>query len=125
MTETTERLPEALPKILCRLDDIPDREGKGFALAGAKGPIDIFVVRRGDAVFGYHNVCPHVGTPLDWVDDRFMTLDKSHILCATHAAEFRIEDGLCVAGPCVDDSLTPIELEVRDGNVVLTDLAPE
>src|SRR3546814_7157491 len=41
MTETTERLPEALPRIICRLDDIPDLEGKGFELAGPKGPIDM------------------------------------------------------------------------------------
>lgn len=124
MTTPAERRPETLPRILCRLGDIPDREGKGFEIAGPDGPIDIFVVRRGAAVFGYRNVCPHVGTPLDWVDDRFMTFDKAHILCATHAAEFRVEDGLCIAGPCLGDSLAPVEIELRDGDVVLVGLSP-
>ena len=48
-----------------------------------------------------------------------MSLDKSHILCATHGAEFRIEDGFCVLGPCRGQSLEPISVSVRDGDVVL------
>ena len=42
---------------------------------------------------------------------------RAHILCTTHGALFNIDDGLCIAGPCVDDHLTPIATEVRDGAV--------
>ena len=113
---------DALPTDLCRLDDIPDGEAKGFEIDRPEEIIDIIVVRRGAHVFGYRNSCPHIGTPLNWVDDRYMTLDRKYILCATHGAEFRVEDGYCIAGPCAGDSLTPIDLELHDGAVVLRGL---
>jgi nitrite reductase/ring-hydroxylating ferredoxin subunit len=108
-----------IPQQLCRLEDIPDGEGRGFDIEEGDDLLEIFVVRRGARVHGYRNDCPHIGTPLNWVDDQFMTLDKTHILCATHGAEFRIEDGYCLAGPCMGESLTPVDVAVENGAVVL------
>ena len=106
-----------MSRVLCRLEDIPDGEGRGFATDG-DGP-DILVVRQGGQVHCFLNSCPHTDSPLDWVENQFMSLDKSHILCATHGAEFRIEDGFCVLGPCRGQSLAPVALSIRDGEVVL------
>jgi nitrite reductase/ring-hydroxylating ferredoxin subunit len=114
-----------MSRVLCRLDEIPDGEGRGFALDRddaerlAGGAADMFVVRQGDRVFGYANACPHLASPLDWIENQFMTADKTRILCATHGAQFNIADGLCVAGPCEGDSLTPLRVSVRDGAVTL------
>lgn len=94
--------------VLCRLEDIEDGEGKGFALKQDGARQEIFVVRDGTQVFGYRNLCPHAGTNLDWQPDRFMNGDGSYIMCHTHGALFRIEDGFCVAGPCAGMSLTPV-----------------
>lgn len=105
-----------MSRILCRLEDIPDGEGMGFEMDGGD---DIFVVRKGQRVHGYVNSCPHAASPLDWVENQFMSLDKSHILCATHGAEFRIEDGHCVLGPCLGKSLDRVSVSVRDGQVEL------
>ena len=74
-------------------------------------------IRQGDTVFAYVNSCPHVGTPLDMWPGRFLTRDGEYILCATHGALFRIEDGHCVAGPCVGRGLTPIDTRVANGVV--------
>jgi nitrite reductase/ring-hydroxylating ferredoxin subunit len=106
-------------KTLCRLEDITDGEGKGFEIEHDGKVLDIFVVRQGDRVIGYHNVCPHVTTPLNWADGSFMTLDRKYILCDTHGAEFQIEDGHCISGPCIGDRLTPLTVELVDGQVVL------
>ncbi len=106
-----------MSRILCRLEDIPDGEGRGFEMDD--GGDDIFVVRRGERAFGYVNSCPHTDSPLDWVENQYMSLDKSHILCATHGAEFRIEDGFCVLGPCRGKSLAPVAVTVRDGDIVI------
>lgn len=81
----------------------------------------MFVVRKGDNVFGYVNICPHARTPLDWTPDQFMTHDKTNLMCATHGAQFRIEDGFCIAGPCLGLSLTPVPIEVSSGDVVIAD----
>jgi nitrite reductase/ring-hydroxylating ferredoxin subunit len=96
---------------LCCLEDIPVDGDKGFTL----GTRSLFVVRTADGVFGYENVCPHQGTPLDWMPDRFLTLDKTLIQCATHGAQFQIEDGHCVAGPCVGADLQKVPLTLVDG----------
>ncbi|MBE9558143.1 MAG: Rieske (2Fe-2S) protein [Proteobacteria bacterium] len=106
-----------MSRVLCQLEDITDGEGRGFEMDG--GGDDIFVVRRGERAHGYVNVCPHAASPLDWVENQFMNIDKSHIMCATHGAEFRIEDGFCVQGPCRGKSLAPVAVTVRDGHVVL------
>ncbi len=110
-----------MSEVLCRLEEIPDGAGRGFEVTGGEGEeaVEIVVVRQGDTVYGYVNSCPHVGTPLNWVEDRFMSLDGKYILCATHGACFRIADGYCVAGPCRGESLTPVRVAVREGQVVL------
>ena len=94
--------------VLCRLEDIDDGEGKGLTLKQDGARQEIFVVRDGARVYGYRNLCPHAGTNLDWQPDRFMNGDGSYIMCHTHGALFRIEDGFCVTGPCAGESLTPV-----------------
>ena len=93
---------------LCRLTDIPDGEARGFTVETPTGKCDILVHRDGDAVRGYVNSCPHVGSPLDWAPDRFIALDGFHLACGTHGALFRPQDGYCVSGPCAGDSLEAV-----------------
>ena len=105
-----------MSRTLCLLDDIPDGEGRGFEIVDGD---DIFVVRRGAQVYGYVNICPHAASPLDWVENQFMSLDKSHILCATHGALFEIADGKCVYGPCLGRSLAPVKIRIEKNKVFL------
>ena len=102
-------------QVLCQLSDIADGAGKGFELQGPKGSYLVFVIRKGDKVYGYQNVCPHLGTPLDWAPDSFLDLSGQYIRCATHGAMFRIEDGYSVSGPCEGDTLEPIKIILNDG----------
>ncbi len=41
-----------------------------------------------------------IESPLNWTPDRFLDLERKQIICATRGAVFRIDDGLCVDGPC-------------------------
>jgi len=112
-------LPEAAGTPLCRGDEIEDGAARGFTV-GERG-LRILVARRGAALHAYVNRCPHVGTPLDWSDDEFMDTERRHLLCATHGALFRVDDGVCVAGPCQGDRLEPFPIAVRDGTVYALD----
>lgn len=85
----------------------------------------MFVVRRDGDVFGYINICPHARTPLDWTPDQFLNRDRTYLLCATHGAQFRIEDGACIAGPCPGASLTPVPVAVESGNIVVSGDIPD
>jgi nitrite reductase/ring-hydroxylating ferredoxin subunit len=104
------------PRALCRLEDIPDGGAKGFPPAPG-GFTGLMAVRQGDAVFVYVNSCPHIGTPLDWTPDRFLSADGKRIVCATHGAEFQIADGLCIRGPCHGDRLEPVVAQIEDGTI--------
>lgn len=76
-----------------------------------------FVVRRGEAVFGYVDSCPHAGSPLANPLGRFLAREGDLILCAAHGALFRIEDGVATSGPCAGDRLTVWDVGVADGVV--------
>lgn len=104
---------------LCRLDDIPDGEARGFTVGTGGGKRIILVTRRGGEVYAYVNACPHIGAPLDWTPNRFMSHDGRHLLCAMHGALFRVEDGYCVSGPCAGQRLAAVAVVPVDGQVFL------
>lgn len=107
---------------LCGLDEIPDGEARGFDLGPGAAPREVFLVRAGQRLHGYVNACPHLGTPLEFNPDAFLTADGSAILCSTHGALFRIADGYCFTGPCAGSSLTALSVTVDPAGAVL--LAP-
>lgn len=104
---------------LCPLADIPAEGAIGFKIDTPNGARDIFVVRRADTCYAYLNSCPHTGVSLDWQPNQFLDSDGALIQCSTHGALFRIEDGLCIYGPCVNRSLTAIRTEIGAGQVYL------
>jgi nitrite reductase/ring-hydroxylating ferredoxin subunit len=77
-----------------------------------------FVLRRGGAVTGYVDSCPHAGWPLAMFDDRYLTRDGKHLLCAGHGALFRLDDGVCIAGPCLGELLSSWPVRIVAGFVV-------
>ncbi len=104
---------------LCRIEDIADPGARGFEVDAPGGLLDVIVVRRDREIRGYVNRCPHQGTPLETFPDRFLSRDASVLICSTHGARFRTEDGLCVEGPCVGKQLRPVPLNVDGGAVSL------
>ena len=77
----------------------------------------LFLVRKYGKVYGYLNACPHLGIPLEWQADQFLDHDAELIHCSTHGALFTIEDGLCVSGPCANQSLQAITVQEVDGQI--------
>lgn len=117
MTQATEG--PARRRVLCRADAIAETTGKGFVLGEGRQKREIFVVRKGGRIYGYVNSCPHAGTPIDWMPDRFFTNDGQFLICATHGALFEVEDGFCVRGPCRGLSLDPVPVAEEAGDIVL------
>lgn len=106
---------------ICSLADLPETEGCEFELPLSPGspPSEIVVFRRGPTVLAYRNRCPHLGTPLNWTPNHFLDTEAEHIVCATHGALFRIDDGHCVSGPCVGDALEALDVRIENGEVWL------
>ena len=104
---------------LCALADLEATGSLGLTVDLGQGPEEIFVVRQGEVVRAYRNSCPHTGSPLEWQPDVFLDDEGELIVCATHGALFRSEDGWCVAGPCKRKSLTAVPVQVQGDAVVL------
>jgi nitrite reductase/ring-hydroxylating ferredoxin subunit len=96
---------------LCALDAIPDPGAKGFSFVSGDYLFHGFVLRSGGRLRGFIDRCPHAGLPLAMIEDRYLTREGDLILCSAHGALFRIEDGLCLAGPCAGLALAvwPVE----------------
>ena len=106
---------------VCRLEEITDPGAKGFYVGHGDWPFRGFVVRRNDQIFAYANICPHRRHPLDMVPDEFLIDDGRIVRCASHGALFNPETGLCLAGPCVGQSLMRLTARVdEDRNVLVT-----
>ena len=106
--------------MLCHLSDLPDGGARGFEVPGLR--CKVIVVRQGDRVHGWRDLCPHYagGTPMAWKRDAYLNGAGTHIACAAHGAWFEIETGACVQGPCLGKRLTRVPLEIRpDGTVAL------
>ncbi|MBU4435819.1 MAG: Rieske (2Fe-2S) protein [Alphaproteobacteria bacterium] len=100
------------------LDQIVDGWARNFVLQIGERRFHGFVVRRGEAVFGYVDRCPHAGLPLAQVLDQYLSPDGDLIACSWHGALFSVETGTCVGGPCVGRALSPWPVAVRDGRIV-------
>lgn len=67
----------------------------------------------------YHNRCKHLPIPLDGGSRRFLGRDGVHIECATHGATYRLEDGVCIAGPCEGERLDALAATEEPGGIFL------
>lgn len=99
---------------LCHIDELRHGTARGFDPHGV-GENTVFVLRRGDAVRAYHNSCPHQGARLEYRKDRFLSADGERIVCYAHGAQFDPDSGLCIRGPCLGQSLTPVLCVVHEG----------
>jgi nitrite reductase/ring-hydroxylating ferredoxin subunit len=112
------------PLRLCAVSEVPENGSNGFIIETDKGRFGAMVIRQAkdpdDVFFVYVNSCPHIGSPLDLQPGRFLNQDGTHIICTTHGALFRIDDGYCVSGPCAGANLMALDAMQRDGDIYVT-----
>jgi nitrite reductase/ring-hydroxylating ferredoxin subunit len=85
-----------------------------------KRPREALVLLGGDGEpRAYLNRCRHLPIPLDSGSRRFLSNDGEHLLCGTHGALYRRDDGVCVAGPCLKLSLEPLPIIEENGVLFL------
>ena len=99
------------------LDEIAENDALGYAVTEGDAKRKLVVARWTGEVYAYLNRCPHAGTPLDWVPDKFLDRSRSYLICQTHGALFEVEDGECIDGPCLGDRLEPVTVRIVDGEI--------
>lgn len=100
-------------KPVCHIDDIPLNGSKAYRHQDQL----VFGVKNKEGIYFYMNQCPHLGLPLEWQADQFLTNDKSMIQCATHGALFELDTGECVLGPCQGEHLTLLDIFIENEHV--------
>ncbi len=100
---------------ICNLNQLEDPGSRGFFLWLGDVEVEGFLVHKGGIVSAFLNRCPHTGAPLNWSPHQFLDLDGEFIQCSLHGAIFRTEDGFCVRGPCVGESLESIPVGLEEG----------
>ena len=102
---------------LLAVDDIEEGTSRGLEVNN----LYLFAVKKDDQISLYFNRCPHLGTPLEWEEDRFLAADAALIQCSPHGALFRIEDGRCLAGPCKGKYLQAVPFIIDEGIIMVED----
>jgi nitrite reductase/ring-hydroxylating ferredoxin subunit len=84
----------------------------------ATATVILLRTQEGD-LLAYRNACPHMGIELDWEPKRLMTASGRYLRCTGHGALFETHSGLCVRGPCVNETLTKLPIHVEGETVML------
>jgi nitrite reductase/ring-hydroxylating ferredoxin subunit len=104
-------------KLICALDDLAQVDTKEFVLFEQDSETKGFVVKIQNRIVAYRNQCPHAGVPLNWQENKFLDLFGAYIQCTLHGALFQIENGRCIWGPCLGQSLKPIATVVKNDHL--------
>lgn len=96
--------------------DVPDWVGTALHRADEIHPA--FVILFNGQAFAYLNRCAHVSMEMDWMPGQFFTIDRAHLICATHDAQYLPDTGECISGPCPRGAkLIPIPITQNDGSI--------
>ena len=106
--------------VLGPLSDIPDGDAKEYIFGRGTTVFSMFVVRRGQSVYGYLNICPHYSSPLNYRAGEFLSEDKRFIRCTMHFSEFRVEDGYGLTGAAERCWLDPVPVHVENDVIVIS-----
>lgn len=100
---------------LFHIDELEEDTSRGLEVDNQY----LFAVKKDGQVYLYWNRCPHLGTPLEWEEDKFLDADNALIQCSTHGALFKIDDGECLVGPCQGKHLQSIPFSVEEDQIAI------
>ncbi len=95
------------------LDDVPNPGGA----PADYDALPILILRTGEIVRAYVNVCPHQGRPLCLPSGKTLVSEDRFVVCPFHGASFEIDTGAGAGGPSGNGRLKPVAITVIDGTV--------
>ena len=108
--------------VLAKVQDIPEGGVIECQATVAGAVADLLLMRAGESVRAFHNVCPHAGRSLNWAPGKFL-IESGLLICAAHGASFSIPEGRCVLGPCRGQALSEVAVEISGEEVLLVPTA--
>lgn len=107
-------------QIILNSEDLKNEaEGLRFNLPALGEFATGFVIRFRGKPYAYVNQCAHVSVELDWNQGEFFTAQKDYLICATHGAHYRPDNGFCVMGPCKGKNLKSLEVIEQNKQIII------
>ncbi len=78
-----------------------------------------FVVRFQGKPYAYVNQCAHIPVELDWKEGEFFTAKQDYLVCSTHGALYRPDNGFCIMGPCKGKNLKPLSVIEQNNKITI------
>ncbi len=106
--------------MICRLASIKDvKQGSWYeySLQTDNGLFSVMLRFDNGVYHGFENSCPHQGRRMDYAAGEFLISETGTIVCPAHGAEFNPNNGLCVNGPCLGESLKPVQVKVNEKDI--------
>jgi len=89
-------------------------------VVNAEDERSLVLIKHEESVRCYLNNCPHQDVPLDEAYKIDVNPFEKTMKCSVHDAYFNIEDGLCIDGPCWDESLVSVDVKIDDKGDIYT-----
>jgi nitrite reductase/ring-hydroxylating ferredoxin subunit len=106
--------------IILKSEDLKDdAKGLRFSLPTLGEFVTGFVVRFHGKPYAYVNQYAHVPVELDWNEGDFFTVQKDYLICSTHGAHYRPDNGFCIMGPCKGKSLKSIQVTEQNQELII------
>jgi nitrite reductase/ring-hydroxylating ferredoxin subunit len=106
--------------LICRLTNINEvEEGQWyeFNLQKEDSVFSLMLQKKNNKYIAFKNFCPHQGRRMNYSAGQFLTTEEGNIVCPAHGAEFKPDDGLCVNGPCLGQSLEPVHIQLNEESI--------
>ena len=106
--------------MICRLSKINEvEEGQWyeFNLQTDDRLFSLMLQKKNNEYIAFKNSCPHQGRRMNYSVGKFLTTKEGHIVCPAHGAEFKPDDGLCINGPCLGQSLEPVHIQLNEESI--------
>jgi nitrite reductase/ring-hydroxylating ferredoxin subunit len=91
---------------VCRFSDLKEKDGKRFWV----DDIDVAVIKVGDKVYAFSNVCPHQHSPVMYSG----FVEEGCIVCPNHGWMFELEPGTVKNA---NKGLDKYEVKIENGDV--------
>ncbi|MEL7371693.1 MAG: Rieske 2Fe-2S domain-containing protein [Myxococcota bacterium] len=102
------------------LDDLAEGAFRVVRVPGGKPPrISVIVAQTAEGYRAYWNVCRHLPIPLD----SGLGVLPDGLVCISHGARYRAEDGVCTEGPCRGEKLFALAVRRVEGRLVVEEKA--
>lgn len=114
----TETAAHATLAVLGPLQDFPDLAATPLTLRLDDEELAILVVRHGNEIRAWLDLCPHRSLPLTQQGGRVLSADGTRLRCSVHLAEFGAKEGQALTGGGTGMRLTPVPLRLGADGVV-------